>query len=71
MYEAAQDQRRQPQRTRQTLSRRFRHLEAAETYRKLGISFWDYLGERFGAHGDVATRPDFIRERAAAESAAT
>jgi hypothetical protein len=37
-----------------------------KTCRKLGISFWDYLGDRIGQHGNIAPLPDVIRERAAA-----
>jgi hypothetical protein len=37
-----------------------------KTCRKLGISFWDYLGDRIAQHGDIAPLPDVIRERAAA-----
>lgn len=33
---------------------------------KLGVSFWDYLGNRIGQHGAIAPLPDIIRERAAA-----
>ena len=40
-----------------------------KTCRKLGLSFWDYLGDRIGGHGDIAPLPDLIRERAAAASA--
>jgi hypothetical protein len=37
-----------------------------KTCRKLGVSFWDYLGDRIGHHGAIAPLPDIIRERAAA-----
>jgi hypothetical protein len=37
-----------------------------KTCRKLGVSFWDYLGDRIGQHGAIAPLPDIIRERAAA-----
>ncbi len=39
-----------------------------KTCRKLGISFWEYLGDRIGGHGSIALLPDVIRERAAATS---
>jgi len=39
-----------------------------KTCRKLGISFWDYLGDRINGHGTIAPLPDIIRERAAAAS---
>jgi hypothetical protein len=40
-----------------------------KTCRKLGISFWGYLGDRIGQHGEIAPLPDIIRERAAAARA--
>lgn len=36
---------------------------------KLGISFWDYLGDRIGQHGLIPPLPDIIRERAATADA--
>ena len=57
--------------TRSDLGRRCRDGFASlkKTCRKLGISFWDYLGDRIGRHGNIAPLPDIIRERAAAASA--
>ncbi|SDX30814.1 hypothetical protein SAMN05421783_12067 [Thiocapsa roseopersicina] len=40
-----------------------------KTCRKLGISFWDYLGDRIKQLGTVLLLPDIIRERALAASA--
>jgi hypothetical protein len=40
-----------------------------KTCRKLGISFWDYLGDRIKRLGTVPLLPDLIRERALAASA--
>jgi hypothetical protein len=40
-----------------------------KTCRKLGISFWDYLGDRIKQLATVPLLPDLIRERAAAASA--
>ncbi len=40
-----------------------------KTCRKLGISFWDYLGDRIKQLGTVPLLPDLIRERALAASA--
>lgn len=40
-----------------------------KTCRKLGISFWDYLGDRIKQLGTVPLLPDVIRERALAASA--
>ena len=37
-----------------------------KTCRKLGVSFWDYLGDHIGQHEAIAPLPDIIRERAAA-----
>jgi hypothetical protein len=56
--------------TRSDLGRRCRDGFASlkKTCRKLGISFWDYLGDRIGRHGNIAPLPDIIRERAAAAS---
>jgi len=56
--------------TRSDLGKRCRDGFASlkKTCRKLGISFWDYLGDRIGGHGDIAPLPDIIRERAAAAS---
>ena len=42
-----------------------------KTCRKLGVSFWDFLGDRIGQHGEIAPLPDIIRERAAASRAVT
>jgi len=36
-----------------------------KTCYKLGISFWDYLGDRIGQHGLIPPLPDIVRERAA------
>ena len=57
--------------TRSDLGKRCRDGFASlkKTCRKLGISFWDYLGDRIGQHGQIAPLPDLIRERAAAASA--
>ena len=57
--------------TRSDLGKRCRDGFASlkKTCRKLGISFWDYLGDRIGQHGNIAPLPDIIRERAAAASA--
>jgi len=57
--------------TRSELGKRCRDGFASlkQTCRKLGLSFWDYLGDRIGARGDIAPLPDLIRERAAAASA--
>jgi hypothetical protein len=57
--------------TRSELGKRCRDGFASlkKTCRKLGLSFWDYLGDRIGGHGDIAPLPDLIRERAAAASA--
>ena len=57
--------------TRSDLGRRCRDGFASlkKTCRKLGISFWDYLADRIGRHGDIAPLPDIIRERAVAASA--
>jgi len=56
--------------TRSDLGKRCRDGFASlkKTCRKLGISFWDYLGDRIGRHGHIAPLPDIIRERAAAAS---
>jgi hypothetical protein len=40
-----------------------------KTCRKLGISFWDYLGDRIEQLGIVPPLPDLIRERALVSSA--
>jgi hypothetical protein len=40
-----------------------------KTCRKLGVSFWGYLGDRIGQHGEIAPLPDLIRERAVAARA--
>jgi hypothetical protein len=57
--------------TRSELGKRCRDGFASlkKTCRKLGLSFWDYLGDRIGGYGDIAPLPDLIRERAAAASA--
>ena len=54
--------------TRSDLGRLCRDSFASlkKTCRKLGISFWDYLGDRIAQHGGIAPLPDVIRERAAA-----
>ena len=56
--------------TRSDLGKRCRDGFASlkKTCRKLGISFWDYLGDRIARHGHIAPLPDIIRERAAAAS---
>jgi hypothetical protein len=36
-----------------------------KTCRKLGVSFWDYLGDRITGHGAIPQLPDMMRERAA------
>jgi hypothetical protein len=56
--------------TRSDLGKRCRDGFASlkKTCRKLGISFWDYLGDRIGRHGNIAPLPEIIRERAAAAS---
>jgi hypothetical protein len=57
--------------TRSDLGRRCRDGFASlkKTCRKLGISFWDYLGDRIGRHGNIAPLPEIIRARAAAAGA--
>jgi hypothetical protein len=57
--------------TRSDLGKRCRDGFASlkKTCRKLGISFWGYLGDRIGRHGEIAPLPDIIRERAAAARA--
>jgi hypothetical protein len=54
--------------TRSELGKRCRDGFASlkKTCRKLGISFWDYLGDRIEQHGNIPPLPDVIRERAAA-----
>jgi hypothetical protein len=54
--------------TRSDLGRRCRDGFASlkKTCRKLGISFWDYLGDRIGRHANIAPLSEIIRERAAA-----
>ena len=56
--------------TRSDLGKRCRDGFASlkKTCRKLGISFWDYLGDRIGQHGKIAPLPDLICERAAASA---
>jgi len=58
--------------TRSDLGKRCRDGFASlkKTCRKLGISFWDYLGDRIGQHGNIAPLPAIIRERAAAAASA-
>ena len=53
--------------TRSDLGKRCRDGFASlkKTCRKLGISFWDYLGDRIGQQGEIAPLHDIIRERAA------
>jgi hypothetical protein len=57
--------------TRSDLGKRCRDGFASlkKTCRKLGISFWDYLGDRIGRHANIAPLPEIIRERAAAAGA--
>ncbi len=48
------------------LGRYFDHfLGLAKTCRKLGVAFWDYLGDRIGVAGApaVASLSDIIRSR--------
>ncbi len=54
--------------TRSDLGKRCRDGFASlkKTCRKLGISFWNYLGDRIEQHGEIPPLPDIIRERAAA-----
>ncbi|WPL18982.1 Transposase IS66 family protein [Thiorhodovibrio winogradskyi] len=54
--------------TRSELGKRCRDGFASlkTTCRKLGISFWDYLGDRIGGHHNIPPLPGMIRERAAA-----
>jgi hypothetical protein len=54
--------------TRSDLGRRCRDGFASlkKTCRKLGISFWDYLGDRIGRHANIAPLSEIIRERTAA-----
>ena len=40
------------------------------TCRKLGVSFWDYLGDRINQLGVIPPLPDLIRQRATAAAAA-
>jgi hypothetical protein len=56
--------------TRSDLGKHCRDAFASlkKTCRKLGISFWEYLGDRIGGHRSIAPLPDVIRERAAATS---
>ena len=53
--------------TRSDLGKRCRDGFASlkKTCRKLGVSFWDYLGDRIIGHGNIPPLPDMIRERAA------
>ena len=57
--------------TRSDLGRRCRDGFASlkKTCRKLGISFWDYLGDRIKQLGEIPPLPELIRERALASSA--
>lgn len=57
--------------TRSELGKRCRDGFASlkKTCRKLGISFWGYLGDRIGGHHNIPPLPDIIRERAAAAGA--
>ncbi len=57
--------------TRSDLGKRCRDGFASlkKTCRKLGISFWDYLGDRIEEQGKIPPLPDLIRQRAAAASA--
>lgn len=41
-----------------------------KTCRKLGVSFWDYLGDRINQLGVIPPLPDLIRQRATAAAAA-
>jgi hypothetical protein len=54
--------------TRSELGKRCRDSFASlkQTCRKLGLSFWDYLGDRIGGHHSILPLPDIIRGRAAA-----
>jgi hypothetical protein len=58
--------------TRSELGRQCRDGFASlkKTCRKLGISFWDYLGDRIKQLGTIPPLPDLIRQRALASSAA-
>jgi len=57
--------------TRSDLGKRCRDGFASlkKTCRKLGVSFWDYLGDRIAQHGNIPPLPDLIRECAAAANA--
>jgi len=57
--------------TRSDLGKRCRDGFASlkKTCRKLGISFWDYLGDRIEQRGAIAPLPDIIRQRATAAQA--
>jgi hypothetical protein len=57
--------------TRSDLGRRCRDGFASlkKTCRKLGISYWDYLGDRIKQLGAIPPLPDLIRARALAASA--
>jgi hypothetical protein len=59
--------------TRCDLSKRCRDGFASlkKTCLKLGISFWDYLGDRIKQLGQIPPSPHLIYERAAAASAAS
>jgi hypothetical protein len=57
--------------TRSELGRQCRDGFASlkKTCRKLGISFWDYLGDRIKQLGLISPLPDLIRQRAASSAA--
>ena len=52
--------------TRSDLGKRCRDGSASlnKTYCKLGISVWEYLGNRIGQYGLIPTLSDIVRERA-------
>jgi hypothetical protein len=54
--------------TRSDLGQRCRDSFASlkKTCHKLGLSFWDYLGDRLHQHGAIPPLPDLVCERAAA-----
>jgi hypothetical protein len=58
--------------TRSDLGRQCRDAFASlkKTCRKLGVSFWDYLGDRINQLGTIPPLPDLIRQRATAAAAA-
>ena len=51
--------------TRSELGRLCRDTFASlkKTCRKLGVAFWDYLGDRLGAHNLIPRLPDLMRQR--------